>query len=310
VRSIPVTITHDTSLPFVELDGYRFHVRTFGDADAPTVVVVHGGPGGDLHYLLPLRDLAREFFVIFYDQRGTGLSPRVAKDELNLDTMLDDLHRIIGHYAHGRPARLIGHSWGAMLAIAYAGRHPGRMSHVVAVEPGMLNPVAAAAYVEKVKASLDIRDRLSMLGYITQAAFIKTRDGHERLDFVMTRMLNRNRPGGPYQCAGESMPAGAFVRAGFDAFFTLMKPVLDDPGSFHFNLAADSTRYAGGLLLLSSECSIIGYRFQEEFHLPSLPPHTLHVMAKGMGHNMLTLNPAWSIGVISDFFGGRSASRT
>ncbi len=101
------------------------------------------------------------------------------------------------------------------------------------------------------------------------------------------------------------MSADAFERAGFDSFNNMLKPVFDDPKRFHWNLTADVGRYGGSLLMLSSECSFIGHRYQEEFHLPLLPPQTIHVMAKGMGHNMLTLNPEWSAGVISNFFKDR-----
>ena len=59
----------------------------------------------------------------------------------------------------------------------------------------------------------------------------------------------------------------------------------------------------GKLLMLSSECSFIGYQFQQEFHIPSLPAQTVHLEAKAMGHNMLTLNPGWSVVVIGEFFG-------
>ena len=34
-----------------------------------------------------------------------------------------------------------------------------------------------------------------------------------------------------------------------------------------------------------------------------MPAQTLHLQAKAMGHNVLTLNPAWSVAVIADFFG-------
>ena len=44
--------------------------------------------------------------------------------------------------------------------------------------------------------------------------------------------------------------------------------------------------------------------FQQEFHIPSLPPQTVHLEAKAMGHNMLTLNSAWSVAVIGEFFSG------
>jgi proline iminopeptidase len=55
--------------------------------------------------------------------------------------------------------------------------------------------------------------------------------------------------------------------------------------------------------MLSSECSFIGYPYQQQFHMPSMPAQTVHVQAVAMGHNMLTLNAAWSMAVIGRFFG-------
>ena len=76
------TVDNDPTLAYVDLQGYKFHVRTYGDKSLPPVVVVHGGPGGDSKYLDALQGLAQSHHVVFYDQRGTGLSPRVNKEAL------------------------------------------------------------------------------------------------------------------------------------------------------------------------------------------------------------------------------------
>ncbi len=55
-------------------------------------------------------------------------------------------------------------------------------------------------------------------------------------------------------------------------------------------------------MLISSECSMFGYSFQDKYHLPKLPPQTVHILAENMGHNMITLNSEWSIDTISEFF--------
>lgn len=306
---VPPTVEHDPSLPFTEIDGYRFHTRTFGDATAPVVIVVHGGPGGDLRYLLPMQALARHFFVVFYDQRGTGLSPRVGKEQLTLEQSLQDLQAIIGYFGKGRPVRLLGHSWGAMLVLACLGREPDAVSHAVAVEPGMLTPATAREFVERLKASQTVRDALPMLAYVLQSLLVRQRDGRERFDYVMTRMMNRNKPGGPYQCEGQAMPPDAFARAGFDAFKAMLKPVFDRPERFQVDLTAGLERYRGRLLMLSSACSFIGFRYQQQFHLPLLPPQTEHIEARGMGHNLLTMNGSWSADAIARFLSDGPDSR-
>lgn len=306
--AIPPTVEHDPALPFVELDGYRFHVDIFGAAHLPPVIVVHGGPGGDANYLHALQALAQDYRVIFYDQRGTGLSPRVDQRTLTLESSLADLDAIVRHYQGPHQVRLVGHSWGAMLVVGYLGLHPERVSHAVAVEPGILNPASATAFVSRLKASQSIADSLPLLGAIALTPWVASLDGHERFDFVMTRLMNRAKPGGPYQCPGQSMPPNAFRRAGYGAFANMLKPVLGEPSKFTADLTQHADAYRGQLLMLSSECSFIGYRYQQEFHLPHLPVQTIHQEAKGMGHNMLTLNAAWSNTVIAEFLRRDGAS--
>lgn len=58
---------------------------------------------------------------MFYDQHGSGLSPRVPASQLSVQGFIDDLDAIIDHTSPYRPVRIVGHSWGAMLAAAYAG---------------------------------------------------------------------------------------------------------------------------------------------------------------------------------------------
>src|SRR4051794_23954393 len=75
---VPKTVAEDPSLPAVDLNGTRFHAEAFGDPDAPVIMVLHGGPGQDYRNSLPLKALADDGLrVVFWDQRGTGLSARV-----------------------------------------------------------------------------------------------------------------------------------------------------------------------------------------------------------------------------------------
>src|SRR5580765_7283461 len=78
---IPKTVAEDPSLPAIDLAGTRFHAEAFGDANAPVLLVLHGGPGSDYRNLLPLQALADDGYrVVFWDQRGAGLSARHAPD--------------------------------------------------------------------------------------------------------------------------------------------------------------------------------------------------------------------------------------
>ena len=85
---VPATVTEDASLPAIEMNGSRFHLETFGDPANPVIVFLHGGPGGDYRSLLRLNEplggprLSDQHFLVYWDQRGCGLSQRHDKDVL------------------------------------------------------------------------------------------------------------------------------------------------------------------------------------------------------------------------------------
>src|SRR3990167_8634860 len=108
------TVERDASLPRITLQGYVFHAESFGSPGKPVVIVLHGGPGADYRYMLPLKALADDYQVVFYDQRGTGLSPRVPAESITLQSFLTDLDAFVDAFGKGRPVHLVGHSWGAM----------------------------------------------------------------------------------------------------------------------------------------------------------------------------------------------------
>lgn len=299
---VPKTIEYDSRIPYTEINGYKFHTELVGDENLSPVIVVHGGPGGDFAYMKSLGALADNYRVIFYDQRGSGLSPRVTKEQLTLESNLDDLNAMVDHFSNGKKIRLIGHSWGAMLVVGYLSQYPDKISQAVIVEPGILHPGSAKVFVEKIKESQSISDLFALIGYITLYPFVEKLDGHEGYDYVMTKILNRGKAGPPYQCDDQGMSESAFIRGGYDAFDNMLKPLMDKPELFSYDLTDGVTQYQGGLVMISSECSVFGYEFQESYHLPKLPVQTIHIKAENRGHNMITLNPQWSIKTIGEFF--------
>ncbi|MGZ6072062.1 MAG: alpha/beta fold hydrolase, partial [Myxococcaceae bacterium] len=89
------------------------------------LVVLHGGPDFDHRYLLPEMDrLSDAFRLIYYDQRGRGDSAKqVQPDDVTLLSDVEDLERV-RQFFHLESMVLLGHSWGAVLALEYALRHP------------------------------------------------------------------------------------------------------------------------------------------------------------------------------------------
>jgi len=119
----------------VVLNGVRFFYSIGGTAaDAPPVVFLHGGPGqGSEHFeALGGRILERELRVVYFDQRGSGLSERPVNGDYAIATMVDDVEALRREL--GTPKIVVmGHSFGAVLALEYAAKYPTVTSHVIIV---------------------------------------------------------------------------------------------------------------------------------------------------------------------------------
>ena len=74
--------------------------------------------------------LAAHFRYVRYDERGCGLTDRIVP-ELSLDRWTDDLEDVIEAAKPEGPVALLGISQGAAACIAYAVRHPERVSHMI-----------------------------------------------------------------------------------------------------------------------------------------------------------------------------------
>lgn len=75
------------------------------------------------------QELARDFHLLRYDQRGTGLSAREV-EEVSLDAWVGDVEAVVAAAGLERFA-LLGISQGSPVAIAYAARHPEKVSHLI-----------------------------------------------------------------------------------------------------------------------------------------------------------------------------------
>ena len=95
-------------------------------------MVLHGGPDFDHTYLLPELDrLADAMRLVYYDQRGRGRSaPGVAPADVTMESEVADVDTV--RQALGlEEVAVLGHSWGGVLAMEYAARHPDHVSHLI-----------------------------------------------------------------------------------------------------------------------------------------------------------------------------------
>ena len=106
-------------------DGTRLHVEVHGDPAASSVVLVHGWTCSIGLWVRQLRDLAGEFRLIAYDQRGHGRSGEPQAAGYTTDALADDLAAVLRSTVRpGERAVVVGHSMGGIAVVALAGRQP------------------------------------------------------------------------------------------------------------------------------------------------------------------------------------------
>lgn len=182
---VPKTVDEDLSIPSIFVNGTQLHSETFGNPNDPMLIFLHGGPGSDYRNGLNVQQLASEgFYVVFYDQRGSGLSKRHDKKSYSIQLVLDDLTEVIKYYktSPSQKVFLFGHSWGAMLASAYVNKYPNSINGVILSEPGGLNKKLLDEYGEMSRKINIFSEATSNLLYVDQ--FITGKENeHAILDY-------------------------------------------------------------------------------------------------------------------------------
>lgn len=98
----------------------------------PTVVLVHGGPGGwDHSYFKPdFAPLIEHAQVVYVDLRGHGRSAWGDVADWSLEGCADDVHALCETVGIERPF-VFGHSMGGPIALLYGARHPGHAAGLI-----------------------------------------------------------------------------------------------------------------------------------------------------------------------------------
>ncbi len=126
----------------------RVHYRDWDGSGTP-VVLLHGLSSSCRIWDLTAPLLARQFRVVAVDQRGHGLTDRPDSD-YTFTEVRGDLDALLLLLGFEMPV-LVGHSWGAGVALESAADQPGRVGGLVLVDGGMTEISARLTWKEAEK---------------------------------------------------------------------------------------------------------------------------------------------------------------
>ncbi len=136
---------------FFDVEGAKLRPDGATMREVPTVVLLHGGPGFDHSNFKPdFSRLTEIVQVVYLDHRGNGRSDRGDRSKWNLPQWGDDLRSFCEGLEIERPI-VMGTSFGGMVAMSYATRHPEH--------PGKL-VLSSTAALSRQDRSLDMFERL------------------------------------------------------------------------------------------------------------------------------------------------------
>lgn len=125
---------------FVRVRELRYHVRRWGDAGRPIILLGHGWLDVSATFAPLVQPLLRRYQVLAPDWRGFGYS-QWPQDGYWFPDYVADLEALVRHYSADTPVRLIGHSMGAQIMSIYAGIRPEAVSHLICLD-GLFLPDA------------------------------------------------------------------------------------------------------------------------------------------------------------------------
>ena len=126
-------------------DGNRIYWETSGNPDGKVALCVHGGPGGGGARGSRKAFDPERFRIVLFDQRGCGESRPSAADpavDMSVNTtehLIADMERLREHLGVDKWL-LYGGSWGSTLMLAYAQRHPERVSEIILISVTLSTP--------------------------------------------------------------------------------------------------------------------------------------------------------------------------
>lgn len=316
---VPKTVTEDPLLPRIDIDGTLLHAETFGDISNPIIIFLHGGPGSDYRAFISqigvenascypdertitnggLSQLQDEYFCVFYDQRGAGLSPRYDKGEVTFDLYVEDLDAIIDYYLDkksletGTPENqvyLVGWSFGGILATGYINEHLNKIKDLALYEPGPIARNILDYFIENTTSVFGQMGNDWLEEFLLSHDHF-TADDHARADYQYLLGAFRSNPQFHENINCPLWRLGQLIEDENLDFFE----------SDSYDITSGLSAFQGKLLLLSGELTINEYPDYPVMEM-SYYPISEYVEIPGVGHTGPWEKPDEIATIIRNFF--------
>lgn len=297
---------------FVPLGGLEQWITLRGRADAPILLVVHGGPGDVQSPLVTAyADYERDFLLVQWDQRGAGKTYGkygASTPELTLERLSQDGIEL-AEYLRGRFPRsrviVLGHSWGTAIATQMVRQRPALFAAYVGT--GQI-----ASWAESVMAQFEFLVR-------------KAKDTGDAAMLAELEAIGRPDPANAEQYFAFTRPLRKYLDAADAGWLAGLIPLVRRTPGFtddDLRMLGDGMTFSGKVLLpiqMAEDLSTSALRFEipyfviqgrDDLFTPTAPaeayfaklvaPHKRIAILDGAGHFALVTHAARFVAILNE----------
>ncbi len=279
----------------------HLYYQIFGSGDP--IVVVNGGPGLDQTYLLPqMQELAKNHTVIFYDQRGTGrsLDAKVDAETMTLHQFVEDLENLRKTLGYSK-ITLLGHSFGAFIAMHYAIKYQDHLKSLVFVHPHPATSVGYQAFEDySAKALAPLEPQLNQ---ITNRQSFNDYDPETIIQYY--RLLFKIYFADPFKVDQLTL---TFTKATAEASFKVLDFFIKNDLAKPYDLRPQLSQIKVPTLIVHGDKDPIPLWTAEQ--LKEVIPYARMVVLKNCGHFPYIESPAEFFKEVSDFLAPSQKAET
>lgn len=232
----------------------RFYYHLIGRGEP--LLLLAGGPGFPGDYLKPVAEVLQDSFLcIIPDQRGTGRSQlnRIDSTTVNLDVAVADLEDLRKHL-NLETWNVLGHSWGGMLAMAYAATFPKHVNRLALIGSGGIDLDFYNGFSANLESRLPKRQRRELTSWDPSK---KDRD-------ALSRYMKTILPAYFFDPDASSAMAPFFTADRLND--KISDWMLADLYRRGYDLTLAIRRYSGPVLILQGRQDIIGESTAHRIH--------------------------------------------